>query len=61
MCAGACPYNAIVHLERPCKKVCPVNAITGVPGKVPYVIDTDKCIKCGTCMSNCRFGAISRG
>ena len=44
-----------------CARNCPVNAITGVPGKVPYVIDTDKCIKCGTCMSNCRFGAISRG
>ena len=28
MCANACPYNAIAHLERPCKKVCPVDAIT---------------------------------
>ena len=27
-CAQACPYNAIAHLERPCKKVCPVDAIT---------------------------------
>ena len=44
-----------------CARNCPVNAISGVPGKVPYVIDTDKCIKCGTCMGNCRFGAISRG
>ena len=28
MCANACPYNAIAHLERPCKKACPVDAIT---------------------------------
>ena len=27
-CSQACPYNAIAHLERPCKKVCPVDAIT---------------------------------
>ena len=43
-----------------CAKNCPVNAISGVPGKVPYVIDQEKCIKCGLCMSNCRFGAISK-
>ena len=43
-----------------CAKNCPVNAISGVPGKVPYVIDQSKCIKCGLCMSNCRFGAISK-
>ena len=27
-CSQACPYNAIAHLERPCKKICPVDAIT---------------------------------
>ena len=27
-CSQACPYNAIAHLERPCKKACPVDAIT---------------------------------
>ena len=26
-CAQACPYSAIAHLERPCKKACPVDAI----------------------------------
>ena len=26
-CAQACPYNAIAHLERPCKKECPADAI----------------------------------
>jgi NADH:ubiquinone oxidoreductase subunit F (NADH-binding)/(2Fe-2S) ferredoxin/Pyruvate/2-oxoacid:ferredoxin oxidoreductase delta subunit len=43
-----------------CARRCPAEAITGVPGKQPYVIDTSKCIKCGTCMDGCRFGAISR-
>lgn len=27
-CAKACPYNAIADLIRPCKKICPVGAIT---------------------------------
>lgn len=41
-----------------CAKVCPVNAISGVPGKEVYVIDQDKCIKCGACISKCNFNAI---
>ena len=41
-----------------CSRNCPVNCISGVPGKEPYVIDQAKCIKCGTCQSTCRFGAI---
>ena len=44
-----------------CSRQCPVGAISGVPGKEPYVIDTTKCIKCGSCINACRFGAISRG
>ena len=44
-----------------CAKVCPVDAITGVLGKVPFYIDPDKCIKCGSCFATCRFGAIERG
>ena len=28
MCARNCPYNAIADLIRPCKKACPVGAIT---------------------------------
>ncbi|MBP5319454.1 MAG: 4Fe-4S binding protein, partial [Kiritimatiellae bacterium] len=39
---------------------CPVGAITGTV-KQPHVIDTAKCIKCGQCFDNCKFGAISRG
>ena len=43
-----------------CARNCPVQAISGVPGKEPYVIDPKKCIKCGLCLSNCHFGAISK-
>ena len=43
-----------------CARNCPVNAISGTPGKngVPYVIDQSKCIKCGLCESACPFNAI---
>ena len=40
-----------------CKKNCPVDAITGEPGKTHH-IDEEKCIKCGTCISVCPFHAI---
>ena len=42
-----------------CARKCPVNAINGVV-KQPHVIDQAKCIKCGTCLDTCRFGAISK-
>ncbi len=40
-----------------CAKVCPVDAISGSV-KEPHVIDTEKCVKCGTCVEKCRFKAI---
>ncbi len=40
-----------------CKRVCPVGAISGNV-KEAHVIDTSKCIKCGACLSGCKFGAI---
>ncbi|XOQ48436.1 MAG: NADH-quinone oxidoreductase subunit NuoF [Eubacteriales bacterium] len=40
-----------------CARNCPVGAITGSV-KVPHVIDTKKCIKCGACMEKCKFNAI---
>ena len=43
-----------------CAKNCPAGAITGVPGKEPFVIDPSKCIKCGACLTNCAFGAVER-
>lgn len=41
-----------------CARNCPVQAISGVVGKEPFVIDTKKCIKCGLCFTNCHFGAV---
>ena len=43
-----------------CIDECPVGAISGTPGKngTPFVIDQNKCIKCGLCESACKFKAI---
>ncbi|MDZ4182005.1 MAG: NADH-ubiquinone oxidoreductase-F iron-sulfur binding region domain-containing protein, partial [Candidatus Cloacimonadaceae bacterium] len=41
-----------------CKRVCPVGAISGEVKK-PHVIDPLACIKCGACVSTCKFKAIS--
>ena len=40
-----------------CARNCPVSAIKGVV-KEKHEIDQTKCIKCGLCMTNCKFGAI---
>lgn len=40
-----------------CSRNCPVQAITGEPGKTHH-IDEEKCIKCGTCLNICPFHAI---
>ena len=40
-----------------CAKKCPVGAISGAV-KEPHTIDADKCIKCGQCITVCRFGAV---
>ncbi len=57
-CSQACPYNAIADLMRPCKRSCPVDAISMDEYHV-VVIDEDKCIQCGACIKDCPFGAIS--
>ena len=56
-CAAACPYNAIVHLERPCQAACGMDAI-GSDEHGRAVIDQDKCVACGQCLVSCPFGAI---
>ena len=56
-CAKACPYNAIIHMERPCAAACGMDAI----GSDEYgraVINQDKCVACGQCLVSCPFGAI---
>lgn len=56
-CADACPYNAIIRQERPCKAACGLGAI----GEDEYgraEIDQDKCVQCGMCLISCPFAAI---
>ncbi len=56
-CAKACPYNAIVHLERPCAAACGMDAIVSDEhGRAQ--INQDKCVACGQCLVSCPFGAI---
>jgi NADH:ubiquinone oxidoreductase subunit F (NADH-binding) len=42
-----------------CARKCPVGAISGEVRK-PHNIDQAKCIKCGACIDNCKFNAISK-
>ena len=72
-CVDACPYNAIIHQERPCAKACGMNAIIkqerpcskacgmNAIGSDEYgraEIDQDKCVSCGMCLVSCPFSAI---
>lgn len=57
-CVQACPYNAIVDIERPCKRACPVDALTMDENDLA-LIDESKCINCGQCVASCPFGAVS--
>ena len=63
ICKSLMQYYIDPDLCRKCSKCsrsCPVNAISGVPGKEAYKIDQSKCIKCGACMASCPFNAISK-
>ena len=56
-CEKACPYHAIIHLERPCQAACGMDAI-GSDEHGRAVIDQEKCVSCGQCLVSCPFGAI---
>ena len=56
-CAKACPYHAIIHLERPCAAACGMDAIVSDEyGRA--TINQDKCVACGQCLVSCPFGAV---
>ena len=56
-CEKACPYHAIIHLERPCAAACGMDAIVSdAHGRA--IINQDKCVACGQCLVSCPFGAI---
>ena len=56
-CEKACPYHAIIHMERPCAAACGMDAIVSdEQGRA--VINQDKCVACGQCLVSCPFGAI---
>ena len=42
-----------------CARGCPVSCISGAVKQV-HVIDQSKCIKCGACITRCKFGAVVR-
>lgn len=61
--AGVCKKLITFQITDACKgctkcaRNCPVEAISGAV-RQKHVIDTKKCIKCGACIENCKFGAI---
>jgi electron transport complex protein RnfB len=74
LCVDQCPTHSIDSLikEQPkarihpdrcvgsavCETVCPVDAISGEPGK-PHVVDEDRCIGCRICCSLCPVHVIA--
>lgn len=42
-----------------CARKCPVNCISGSPKHI-HLIKQEDCIKCGTCLSVCKFSAITK-
>ena len=57
-CQEACPYQAIIKMERPCAAACGVDAIESDHlGRA--TINQDKCVSCGQCLVNCPFAAIA--
>ena len=60
ICLDLCSYRINADKCRgcgACVQKCPVAAISGEK-KLPHLIDSELCIKCGTCRLVCRFDAV---
>lgn len=60
ICLDLCSYSINADKCRgcgACVQKCPVAAISGEK-KLPHMIDSELCIKCGTCRLVCRFDAV---
>ncbi len=55
LCSRNCPVSCIHVTDVEAKPMVPGKPM---PGKFAHEIDQSKCIKCGSCMAGCRFGAI---
>lgn len=76
LCVDQCPTHNITSLiqgqpkshinpdrcagHAVCEAACPVDAISGEPGK-PHVVDENRCTGCRICRSFCPVGAITMG
>lgn len=56
-CKKVCSFEAIHENNRPCARVCDVDAIKADVNRQAS-IDYDKCIGCGSCVVSCPFGAV---
>lgn len=60
VCKGLITYRVLTDKCKGCTlcaQFCPAGAITGIKGQ-PYEIDSEKCIRCGSCKEVCKFDAI---
>ena len=65
--AGVCKDLIEYHIDPDkckmcslCSRACPVEAISGIPGKSVFTIDASRCIRCGMCLATCKFGAVEK-
>ena len=56
LCSRNCPVSCISVTDIPAQPMVPGKP--ALPGKFAHAIDQAKCIKCGSCISGCRFNAI---